>query len=135
MNMPSEDIKDMLTEDGSLSELQFGENLFIGAEPSTPDNCVTIFDSVGRAPMLTLDKQVHYEYPSIQIRVRNNSYPDGWAQINDVIASLHGRAGEEWNDALYDVIRCTASPAFMAWDDNGRAIFVANFDLQRKEVT
>lgn len=135
MNMPSEDIKDMLTEDGSLSELQFGENLFIGAEPSTPDNCVTIFDSVGRAPMLTLDKQTNYEYPSAQIRVRNSSYPDGWAQINDVIASLHGRAGEEWNDALYDVIRCTASPAFMAWDDNGRAIFVANFDLQRKEVT
>jgi len=35
---------------------------------------------------------------------------------------------------VYDVIRCTASPAFMAWDDNGRAIFVVNFDLQRKEV-
>lgn len=135
MNMPSEDIKDMLTEDGSLSDLQFGENLFIGAEPSTPDNCVTIFDSVGRAPMLTLDKQTNYEYPSIQVRVRNNSYLAGWSQINDVIASLHGRAGEEWNDALYDVIRCSASPAFMMWDNNGRAIFVANFDLQRKEVT
>lgn len=133
MNMPSEDIKDMLTEISS-SGWEFGENIFIGSEPTSPDNCITIFDTVSGGPMLTLDRQMNFEEVAIQVRVRNISYPAGWQVINDVMATLHGRANEEWGGAMYHLIRSKTSPAFLGWNENGRAVFVANFEIQRREI-
>lgn len=133
MNPSSVDIKDMLEAESSLG-LVFTENLFIGQEPAEPYNCVTIFDTVGRAPQLTYKKGENYFYPSIQIRVRNANYLDGWQLINDILLSLHGRAHETWNETLYTVIYCSSGPALLDWDDNRRVRFIINFDLQRREA-
>jgi len=130
MNAQSEDIKDMLEAESSLG-LTFGTDLFIGKELSKPDNCVTIFDTYGFPPLLTLDGGGYY-YPSVQIRVRNNDYRTGWALIHDIMVSLHGRAHETWNETLYTVIYCSSGPAFLDWDENDRARFVCNFDMQRR---
>ena len=130
MNSSSYDIKDMLVAESSLG-LVYAANLFIGKEPSTPNNCVTIFDSVGFKPQLTLDNQ-RYEYPSVQIRVRNSNYLDGWDVIEKIKASLHGRAQETWNGTLYSVIYCYISPTFLRWDENNRAQFVSTFNINRR---
>jgi len=133
MNASSVDIKDMLEAYGDSSglDVDFAENLFIGKEPKSPDNCITIFDTPGAAPALGLTSQ-GYEYPAIQIRVRNRKYIDGWNIIEDIKTALHGRAQETWNGTLYSVIFCTNGPAHLDWDDNGNARFIINFNLQRR---
>jgi len=131
MNSSSEDIKDMLEAESSLG-LTFGTNLFIGREPSKPDNCVTIFDTMGRSPQLTLNKEEYYEYPSIQIRVKNNKYDEGWTEINNIMLSLHGRAHETWNETVYSLIQCIGGIAFLDWTENNRSRFVVNFNIQRR---
>lgn len=135
MNPSSQDIKDILEAESSLS-LTFATNLFVGKELAEPDNCVTIFDTPGRAPQLTMGAKSDsgYFYPSIQIRVRNNSYSDGWELINDIKTLLHGITGETWNSMIYDLIQCTGEPFLLDWDENDRARFVCTFNIQRKEV-
>ena len=133
MNAPSQDIKDMLEAESSLG-LTYATNLFIGKEPVEPAESVTIFDTHGRPPQLTLGGQSEsdYYYPAIQIRVRSNDYFTGWNLIHDIMVSLHGRANETWNGTLYTVIACSSGPALLDWDDNGLVRFITNFNLQRR---
>jgi hypothetical protein len=133
MNPSSIDIMHMLEASGDSSGINvtFASTIFIGKEPSTPKNCVTIYDTPGGSPYLGLDC-VGYEYPSVQVRVRNVKYLEGFRIINDIKDSLHGRAQETWNGTLYSVIYCQGSPAFLEWDDNGCAVFVCNFNIQRR---
>jgi len=134
MLSPSEDIKDMIVADTGLG-LVFGTDLFIAREPTLPKNCVTIFDTPGRPPQLTLGGKKaneNYYYPSIQIRVRNTGYVAGWALVESIRDSLHGRAQETWNGTLYSVIYCSSGPVMLDWDENNRVRFVVNFNIQRR---
>ena len=131
MNPCSVDISDILEAESSLG-LILGENLFIGKEPDSPNNCVTIFDTPGFPPQLTYIQGENYFYPSIQIRVRNIDYLDGWEMVNDIKNLLHGRGQETWNGTLYSVIVCVAEPSLLDWDKNGRAHFVITFNIQRR---
>ena len=130
MNPSSEDIMDMLVAE-SLG-LAFATNLFIGKEPSGPDNCVTIFDTPGFPPLLTLTQGENYFYPSIQIRVRNLDYRLGWTLIQNIRTALHARGQETWNGTLYSVIFCSSGPALLDWDDQDRVRFIINFNLRRR---
>ena len=98
MNASSIDIKDMLEAESSL-DLTFGTDLYVGIEPLKPNNTVTIFDTYGRPPQLLLSSSGIYEYPAVQIRVRNTDYRNGWNLIMKIRDSLHGRAQETWNGA------------------------------------
>jgi hypothetical protein len=130
MNSVSEDIKDMLVAESSLG-LTFAKDMFIGNTPAKPDNCVTVIDSFGFGPQLTLDNKF-YDYCAAQIRVRNRDYRTGWSLANDIMISLHGRAQETWNGTLYSVIYCSGGPVLEEWDDNMRAKFIINFNVQRR---
>jgi len=133
MNTTANDIKSILVADTALG-LVHGTNLFVNREPASPDNCVTIFDTYGAPARLTLDGK-SYEYPSIQIRVRNNKQSEATRIINAIYSSLHGRAHETWNGAIYESIACSGSgPFLLDWDDNDRCRFVINFNVQRKAV-
>ena len=132
MNSSSEDIKDMLEDSSSGLGLTFGTDLFVGREPTTPDQCATIFDTAGLPNQVTLGMEGNYYYPSIQIRVRSNDYRDGWDLIQNIMISLHGREQETWNGTLYSIIKQSSGPTLLDWDDNNRVRFVVNFDLQRR---
>ena len=132
MNLPSVDIKDILVAHGSLS-LVFGTDLFIGKEPTAPDNCVTIFDTPGYPPDKFHDQSVSYERPSIQIRVRGNSYLTTGALIDSIKNVLHNSGPEVWNGTIYSSIFCSQEPALLDWDQNDRARFVTTFEIQRHE--
>ena len=131
MNMCSEDVKDMLEADSALG-LTFATDLFIGKEPTAPDNCVTIFDVTGYPPLLTLDGNGNYYYPSVQVMVRNSSYTAGLELIQRIVESLHGRHGEEWNNTLYTVVVCQNDPGVLDWDENNRVRFIVTFNIQRR---
>jgi hypothetical protein len=130
VNAPSEDIKDILVAQSSLS-LTFTENLFVGKEPDSPDDCVTIFDTGEFPPQLTLAKGENYYYPTVQIRVRNNAYINGYNLISDIRDVLHALNHETWNSTVYELIECASGPEFLDWDENNRARFVVNFNIQR----
>ena len=131
MNASSVDIKDMLEAESSLG-LTFLTDLFIGKEPAKPNTCVTIFDTPGFPPLLTLNGSDTYYYPSVQIRVRGADYITGWDLIHDIMVALHGRDNETWNATLYTVIYCSSGPALLDWDENSRPRFIINFNLQRR---
>ncbi len=128
MNSAANDVKDML--DSSDLALVFATNLFVGLEPATPDDCVTIFDTPGAPPIKTLTADVEYYYSSIQIRVRDRSYLAGCDLASDIVRVLHNRGPETWNSMVYCSILCQGDPFFLGWE-NGRARFVVNFQLQR----
>ena len=131
MNALSEDIKSMLEDSSSLA-LAFGTNLFIGQEPSTPNDCVTIFDTPSFPPDITLDKVNDYYNSSCQILVRNGDYPTGMAFARYIMVYILNRVGETWNGALYTVIRATGEPSFLDRDANNRPRFIINFNCQRR---
>lgn len=136
MDAPSIDIVAILTDESSIDSnadlgLTFAVNLFVGREPTKPDLCVTIFDTHGLPTGMSLDS-VGFDHPSVQIRVRAKDYQTGWALIEGIKSSLHGRANETWNGTYYSVIYCTSGPALLDWDDNGRCRFIVNFNINRR---
>jgi hypothetical protein len=128
MNIPSQDVKDMLVAAG-LS-LTFSTNLFIGLEPALPANCTTIYDTPGSKPDSTFDKENIYN-PSIQIKVRNNSYVAAGIVINQIKDALHNITNEIWNGTTYILIQCSQEPFSLGPDVNGKHQWVVNFDIQR----
>ncbi len=132
MNPVTVDIKDMLEDESGLG-LVFATNLFIGREPTTPDNCVTLYDPPGGRVGLTLDaKRERYLYNDLQVRVRNNSYVTGWEVAEEIMDYLHGWANEEYNGTYYAFIQCITPPELLEWDENNRAVFIVNFQIQRR---
>ena len=128
MNLPSQDVKDMLVAAG-LS-LVFVTNLFIGHEPALPNNCVTIYDTPGSKPDSTFSKENIYN-PSIQIKVRNNSYVAAGILINQIKDVLHNITNEVWNGTNYILIQCSQEPFSLGPDVNGKHQWVCNFDIAR----
>ena len=132
MNPVSVDIKDILEAELDLG-LEFATSLFIGREPSQPNNCVTLFDVGGLPPAPMMEPQTYrYHYEPFQIRVRNISYEAAYEEINNIYRALHGRANETWNGTVYTSILCTSGPAFLEWDENNRCKFIINFLAQRR---
>jgi len=131
MNPVSEDIKDMLAAESTLA-LTFKKELWIGMEPSKPDNTVTIFDTPSFPPDIYLDPTERYYNSSCQIRVRNTSYEVGIDLARNIFELLHARANEVWNGTTYNVIQATGEPAWLDMDTNNRSRFIINFNLQRR---
>lgn len=130
MNPCSQDIADILAAAG-LS-LVVGTNLFIGDEPESPASCTTIFDTPGYGPMLTFDQAETYDFPAVQVRIRNTSYLAGYALIHGIKRALHGLAHEIWNGTVYELIKCDQDPFLLDYDESRRPRFVCNFSIQRK---
>ena len=131
MNTPAVDIKDILKDESSLG-LTFATNLFVGKEPTSPDNCVTIFDTPGGKPLLTYKKEEKYYYQSIQIRIRNNGYTEAFSLADEIEELLQGIAHETINKTYYSLIQTMGSPFLLDWDENGRSRVVINFNIQRR---
>ena len=135
MNSTAVDIAAYMEADSSgesLVGLTFATDLFVGKEPNSPDNCVTIFDTPGYPPQLTFLKGERYEYPSIQIRVRNRGYVAGFAMAESIKELLHGYGQVTINGTFYSLIQCTGGPTLLDWDEKERARFILNFNVQRR---
>ncbi|MCK9429646.1 MAG: minor capsid protein [Candidatus Omnitrophica bacterium] len=132
MNASAVDIKQIIeyyyAEDSYVGDLY---PIFIGKEPASPVNTISIFETMGYH-QLTFNKCEIYEYPSIQIRIRSSSYLEGWQMIADIKEILHGRASETWNGTLYTLIRCAGGPALLDFDKDQRVRFICNFNIQRR---
>jgi len=131
MNSCADDIKDLLEAESSLG-LVFNTNLFTEREPTKPANTVTLFDGASYSPMLTMTKGENYYYDAVQIRIRNTDYSVGYALGVEIMELLHGQGQVTINGTLYTIIYCSSGPALLGWDENGKAIIILNFEIQRR---
>jgi hypothetical protein len=76
MKSPAENIKDLLVA-ADATKYKFAVNLFVSSEPTTPVDCITVYDTGGITPAETLDGIVTYN-DTVQVLVRNKSYQTGW---------------------------------------------------------
>jgi hypothetical protein len=100
----------------------FGTSLFIGFEPTSPKNCVTIYPSGGRPPKALGGK----EFPTMLVRIRNEKYSDGYNKAEDIFGLLHKQM--DFLDTFRG--RCFAlqsSPIFLGHGENGEFIFTQNY--------
>lgn len=132
MNPVSVDVKDML-EGETILGLVFSENLFVGREPATPNNCVTVYDPPGGSVDITLNaKEEPYYRHDFQVRVRNVSYMAAWEKAEAIMNVLHGWANEVYGEVFYAAILCTTPPTLLTWDENNRVVFIVNFMAHRR---
>lgn len=62
--------------------------IFVGAEPAAPDNCVTVYDTLGRAGGFNMTDGERRESHGFQVRVRAAAYPTGYAKARAVAVAL-----------------------------------------------
>ena len=129
MNIPSKDIKEILDADSSVDTTTFPISRATWDESKS--NTASIVDYSGASPQLTMDK-AQYEFPTVQISVRCVDYDAGWAFLESVVQSLHGKANFVLNNTYYSLIECMNGPTFLI-RENQRTVFVSNFRIQRRE--
>ena len=119
----------MLKEIGTYLQSQgigtLGANLFLGLMPDQPDNCIALFEYAGSPPDLHWDG----EYPGLQVRVHNTSYPAGRAKIGEVVDLLHGLHEKELSGTRYLLIKARGSPEVLKRDSGNRIEFFVNFEI------
>lgn len=129
MNLVTVDMMSLIVDGTDLTP---GTDLFIGREPASPDNIVTLFDTPGGGPWLGMRKEDgRYDYSAFQIRIRNRGYDEAMSLGWDLVGILHGIGNQTINNTLYTLVEALDDPALLDWDDNNRARVVVNFAIQR----
>ena len=63
-------------------------SVYVGAEPQSPDNCITLFDTEGRISGNTQPDGEIQEYHGLQIRVRGADYATGYTRARRIAVAL-----------------------------------------------
>lgn len=135
MNNASKDIAQKLaalTVSSSTLKFTIGSNLFVGRQPTNPENCVTIVDRPSWPLGVNLDGSGEFDYASIQVMIRDISYDKGAETMQAIIKLLHGINNFTINNTVYFVCMCVSGPSLLEWDQNNRAILICDFDIQRR---
>lgn len=66
----------------------------VGQMPDKPDELIAIFDTSGQLDGRTHADGVVHSHPGIQIRVRSNLYPTGYAKANQLRIALQQILGD-----------------------------------------
>lgn len=104
----------------------FGTDIFVDERPSSPINCLTIYDTGGFPPQKDTTSD-----PTIEIISRNKSLKTGLTKLHEA----HKLLREKYNFWLKDnkiwVIQLEAQgePGKIGRDDNGYHLFSANYHL------
>jgi hypothetical protein len=116
-------------EDESIGTI--GTDLFVGDQPDSSDNVISVFNTGGYQP----DKYLPTAKPTVEVLVRNKSYASCASKIQDVVDLLHN----QYNVTLvsggnyYFYIRLVAEPSSLGRDEKGRQEFSANFEIKIRE--
>ena len=108
--------------------------IFIGSEPDDLnglDNCLTIYDRGGEPP----NPKFLLDFPRFQIRVRSNSYEDGWNKASEARELLLGLPSQTIGVVRYDGVYVTIDTRMLMADTKGRPIFVTDYRVIREPAT
>lgn len=95
-NSPAEVIGQLLIDLGLGEEVASPSpdwEVHVEGEPDKPDNCITVYDTVGRTNGRDHNIGEMAEHEGIQIRVRSNSPTDGWAKAKAIADKLDKEVG------------------------------------------
>ena len=125
MRPMSLDFKDLLVAEGIGN---FGIDLFVGKEPTSPANCVTIYDTGGgeQNSKLAIDES------SVQIRSRNLDYLQGYQKLNIIKNFIEGKKPTVVDGTKYIGFWTSSNIAFVKYDDNDRSVWTVNFRINRE---
>lgn len=124
MTSPTKHIRDYLT------ELDTFWPIYIGSEPTTPNDCITLYDTGGGFA----NRDAQLSDSAIQIRVRSFSYADGYDQaaaVRDALIDLRGLLRDNW---FYTGFWLTMDVAKIGRDDADRELFTVNLRAMRQPV-
>jgi hypothetical protein len=101
-------------------------NLFIGVEPATPTDCVSIIPYGGG---VADNRRPGAQSPSFQVRVRTTTYKKGFKTVQAVINAVH------LNDRITTTIPAKfyavqSQPILLTYDEEEYPIFVCNFSAK-----
>lgn len=102
-----------------------GTDIFKGAMPDQPDNCICLYEYAGSPP----DLHWNGEYPGLQVMARNTSYAAGRTKIETIRTKLHGLTEQTLGTTRYLLIKANQSPESLGRDENNRQEFVINFTI------
>lgn len=132
MNAPSVDIKDILVSDGVGSfAATSGWAIYISKEPTSPDTCITLYDTGGIEPFYG----GYAENPTVQVRVRGapDGYQTAYNKIQAIKRLLLDGKGFSVNGVGYD-IWLMGDVVFVEYDSSSRPIFTLNLRITREEL-
>ena len=103
-------------------------SIHVAREPLDPANTVTIYDTGGPAP-------VHYgvglRQPTVQVRVRAESYIAGMGKQGEIFAWLNAIQDATIGTHVYLGVHLTTDFLAIGRDDNERHLITANYQIQR----
>ena len=106
-----------------------GTDIFIGRQPSGPDDIITIWEFLGQEPINTMGPSgtaPAYKRPRFQVQVRNTSYAAAQTLADQVFSDLHWFKGTI-NGTEYLLIRSLNQPFSLGEDENKRARLNCNY--------
>jgi len=125
MNPPTEDLIDYIDAQTALTK---GVDLFTSVEPTTPDNCVTLYDSPGNST----SPKFPIEMIGLQVRSRGDTYKNAYQLCHDIKILLEGlREDLVLNGSRYFGFYVTTQPTHMIRDKSERHMFTMNIQVQR----
>jgi hypothetical protein len=110
----------------SASVAVTASNMFIGLMPSSPDQCVTLYEYAGSPPYeVMVDNDATLERPSVQVitRASRNDYPAARALIESVRDNLTGIVNETISGVTFLRVNQISSINALGSDDNDRPRF------------
>lgn len=117
---------------GIFDKTGLGGNIFINMLPSSPDICISIYDSGGRQA----DSKLGYSLLSFQVIVRGDLNPfSSRSKAQLIYDLLHGFTGL-FVDNGHWIVSCLgiqSGPTHIGTDDNGRHEYSLNFRLDYKK--
>ena len=131
MNSPAHDTALYLAAAGVGIFAGEGEwGIYVGAEPTTPDNCITLYDtSGGQADTDQLDVFVN----SLQVRVRSASYTAAYSQHRAIRQLLILPTKMSMVTSVVTAIDLISDVGSIGKDSNNRHLLTANYRIRRIE--
>jgi len=111
-------------------------DLFYGSEPSSPNDCITVYEYGGSPP----DLQAELEFPGLQVRARNDSYTSAREKLGAIQTALE-QIGNEYdptlaegitiNGTFYPSIKAVSGVLPLREDESERTILVQNYTVMK----
>lgn len=116
------DIADYLEDEGLGT---VGTDIFVGNQPETPVNCITVFDTGGQKPSIDIPTK----RPTFEVLVRATDYATGKDLIDSVRTLLHNKYNETLvvDGNYFFSINAVAEAGHLGKDELGNDEFSINF--------
>jgi hypothetical protein len=130
MKSPADDMADYLQTQGHGSRRNAsGWCISVGTEPAVPATTITLFDTGGSGPDTD---QLDIFNPTFHVRVRSNTYPEGYSKIYAIMQTLVHAPVVTLSGSRYAFIAAETDILSIGKDENDKEIFTANYRALRQ---